>query len=77
MMTLPSLGFNIFIQVVDESFDSGESVKINIDKQEEEEKWKEIDKDMGKCGGRKKKLGSGSDISKEERIGLQLNLILQ
>ena len=26
---------------------------------------------MGKCGGRKKKLGSGSDISKEERIGWQ------
>ena len=63
--------FNITVQVVDDSFDSGESVKINIDKQEEEEKRLVIEKEMGKCGGRKKKLGSGSDISKEERIGWQ------
>ena len=52
---------------VEHSWNSVDSCDITPDKLEKEEKIAE-EVDMGR-GAKKKKLGSGSDISKEEKIG--------
>ena len=56
---------------MDETFTTLESVKEEIVKELGGEKKEGIGTEMGKgMGSKKKKLGSGSDISKEEKIGI-------
>ena len=52
---------------VEQSWNSVDSCDITADKLNKEEKSAD-EADMGR-GAKKKKLGSGSDISKEEKIG--------
>ena len=57
----------LYYQRVDETFTTLESVKEEIVKELGGEKKEGIGTEMG---SKKKKLGSGSDISKEEKIGI-------